>query len=288
MKKQWKLDNKGMTLLEVIVAFAIFAIAVLILMSGFNGALKVIVNSNAIKDASQQSASDIELELDGDKMSGTVTDSNGLQLTGNFYIAETEKKNNDGLSVIQRSFVVGALVEPTVPKPPEEKEDPVINKNDWTHLNPDENGKLEEVGTGDDQPFYSYVDAETNKGNHGLTVKANTTGDIYIYVESKATLRIGFQSEQPVYPPNIYIILEDNTSILELGKFEDSYNFYVFGRYSNKTGKIITTKDEKVNLNGGIINTEYNKNLINLTEKSPIPTIPQYVWNGINVLNGTN
>lgn len=131
MKKQWKLDNKGMTLLEVIVAFAIFAIAVLILMSGFNGALKVIVNSNAIKDASQQSASDIELELDGEKKSGIVTVSNGLQLAGNFYIAETEKKNNDGLSVIQRSFVVGALVEPTVPEPPEEEsKEPLVGEND--------------------------------------------------------------------------------------------------------------------------------------------------------------
>lgn len=131
MKKQWKLDNKGMTLLEVIVAFAIFAIAATILITGFNGALKVMGNSEAIKDASQESASDIELELDGDKKLGTVITSNGYRLTGSFYIAETAKKNNDGLSVTQQSFVVDALTKPTAPEPPEEEQkEPVIGEND--------------------------------------------------------------------------------------------------------------------------------------------------------------
>lgn len=288
MKKQWKLDNKGMTLLEVIVAFAIFAIAATILITGFNGALKVMGNSEAIKNASQQSASDVELELDGDKKPGTVITSNDYGLTGSFYIAETAKKNNDGLSVTQQSFVVDALTKPTAPEPPEEKEEPVINKEDWIHLNPDQSGKLEDVGTGNEQPFYSYVDADTNKGNHGLNVKKNTTGDVYIYVKSGVTLRIGSQSEEPVYPPNIYIILENNTSVLELGKFKNSYNFYVFGRYSDNVGKVIIDEKEQVSLYGGISNAEYNKNLINLIEKAPIPTIPQYVWDGINVLNDTN
>ncbi|MEG1106977.1 MAG: prepilin-type N-terminal cleavage/methylation domain-containing protein, partial [Eubacterium sp.] len=60
MQKKWKLNNKGMTLLEVIVAFAIFAVAATILFAGFNGAFKVIQNSNAIKDASQGSAGELE------------------------------------------------------------------------------------------------------------------------------------------------------------------------------------------------------------------------------------
>lgn len=126
MKKQWKLDNKGMTLLEVIVAFAIFAIAATILISYFGGALRIIGNSNALKDASQKGTSDLEMsDLDSEeektlgknvkKVSGNVkiwkdettynndTATSQYMVSGNFFTA-TEKKNNDQTEVLQQVF----------------------------------------------------------------------------------------------------------------------------------------------------------------------------------------
>lgn len=109
MKKQWKLDNKGMTLLEVIVAFAIFAIAATILITGFNGALKVMGNSEAIKDASQKNASGLESPLsaiegvtvetlDGPGLNelSYKTESGGhdFRIKGKFVQATTKKTND--------------------------------------------------------------------------------------------------------------------------------------------------------------------------------------------------
>lgn len=111
MKKQWKLDNKGMTLLEVIVAFAIFAIAATILITGFNGALKVMGNSAAIKDASQQSASDVEIQDEkARKSAGEATFDIGEtthKVQGTYYLAEIEKNKEspDEGSIIQEEFV---------------------------------------------------------------------------------------------------------------------------------------------------------------------------------------
>lgn len=103
MKKQWKLDNKGMTLLEVIVAFAIFAIAATILITGFNGALKVMGNSEKIKNASQESASLVEIQ-DTEPSSGKAILDIGeetYEVNGNYYLADKD-------SIIQEEFVPDA------------------------------------------------------------------------------------------------------------------------------------------------------------------------------------
>lgn len=137
MKKQWKLDNKGMTLLEVIVAFAIFAIAATILITGFNGALKVMGNSEKIKNASQENtgklnavgASALE-EFEGLKNSEITTipekssettmltltfDKNKYAVPGRFYIATSTEKTDMDMKMFQPDGK--DLVTPTIDKP---------------------------------------------------------------------------------------------------------------------------------------------------------------------------
>ena len=131
MKKQWKLDNKGMTLLEVIVAFAIFAIAATILITGFNGALKVMGNSEAIKDASQKNASGLDVsgttfeQMEGLKDITSVTKDENTVLTFDGYkisgtlITATTAKTNDEMEMSLKMFEPNTegLVTPTVPTP---------------------------------------------------------------------------------------------------------------------------------------------------------------------------
>lgn len=138
MKKQWKLDNKGMTLLEVIVAFAIFAIAATILITGFNGALKVMGNSEKIKNASQENtgklnavgASALE-EFEGLKDS-EITENDGVlklkfekvySVPGTFYTATSKEKTDMDMKMFQPdgSNLVVPLV--TVPKKADDKKD---------------------------------------------------------------------------------------------------------------------------------------------------------------------
>lgn len=137
MKKQWKLDNKGMTLLEVIVAFAIFAIAATILITGFNGALKVMGNSEAIKDASQKNASGLEIEGSPlDKIEGVAVEILGsdpkqiefgknkeYKISGVFQTA-TSKKQNDQTEMSLKMFEpdTKVLVTPMVPTPPKDED----------------------------------------------------------------------------------------------------------------------------------------------------------------------
>lgn len=175
MKKQWKLDNKGMTLLEVIVAFAIFAIAATILITGFNGALKVMGNSAAIKDASQQSASDIELE-NADKKLGTISFVSNVQnytLKGTFYIAETLKKNNDGGAVLQRSFVINKLDVPEIPSPPVSVDPPSPSEPSYEYQNWDMKNTYYDGKTPNDQPV-SYV---KYNGRFYRCIKTHTVND---------------------------------------------------------------------------------------------------------------
>lgn len=135
MKKRWKLDNKGMTLLEVIVAFAIFAIAAVILMSGFSIALRVMGNSNEIKEASQSNAGKLNVkdsgleDLESVKNSdlstvegplkiiqeaGSVNEKNFV-IPGTFHIATSEKKTNMSLKLFEPN--TEALITPPVPIP---------------------------------------------------------------------------------------------------------------------------------------------------------------------------
>lgn len=298
MKKQWKLDNKGMTLLEVIVAFAIFAIAATILITGFNGALKVMGNSEAIKDASQKNVSGLDVsgttfeQMEGLKDITSVTKDENTVLTFDGYkisgtlITATTAKANDKIDMSLKMFEpdTEALVTPTVPTPePTTPTPPPINPDDWIHLNGESGGKLGEAGSGDDKPFYSYIDGKTNPGNHGLKIKNNTKGDVYIYVKANSTLSLNKQ-EEPAYPPNIFIILENNTSKVELGKFDKNYSFFVLGRNKNSLGEITIEKKEPVNLKGNITNVRYNTNEVIISEKIDQPEIPKYVWDSIGKL----
>ena len=149
MKKQWKLDNKGMTLLEVIVAFAIFAIAATILITGFNGALKVMGNSEKIKNASQENtgklnavgASALE-EFEGLQNSeitetkGSLSFTSDYSVPGIFYTATSTEKTDMNMKMFQPDG--SALVVPTVETPKKEEDekdvpDPVV---------PDEGGNV--------------------------------------------------------------------------------------------------------------------------------------------------
>lgn len=150
MKKKWKLDNKGMTLLEVIVAFAIFAIAATILISYFGGALRIMGNSNAVKDASQKGTSALEsIDLDAEedaalgenvsKESGNISvwvneasynadsSSASYNVAGTYFTA-TEQKSNDKTNILQQIFKAAPNTGFT-PKPVPEP-DPVIPKPD--------------------------------------------------------------------------------------------------------------------------------------------------------------
>lgn len=143
MKKQWKLDNKGMTLLEVIVAFAIFAIAATILITGFNGALKVMGNSEAIKNASQGNASGLDVygttfeQMEGLKDLTQITKDENTVLTFNGYkifgtlITATTAKTNDQTEMSLKMFEpdTEVLVTPTVPEP-NKKPEPEPEKYD--------------------------------------------------------------------------------------------------------------------------------------------------------------
>lgn len=142
MKKRWKLDNKGMTLLEVIVAFAIFAIAATILITGFNGALKVMGNSEKIKNASQENtgklnavgASALE-EFEGLKDSEITTipaDGSKTMLTfdekyavpGRFYVATSTEKTDMDMKMFQPDGEGMITPSVKVPNKGEEKEEP--------------------------------------------------------------------------------------------------------------------------------------------------------------------
>lgn len=129
-----------MTLLEVIVAFAIFAIAATILITGFNGALKVMGNSEAIKNASQENtgklnavgASALE-EFEGLKDS-EITKNEGLlklkfesvyALPGTFYTATSKEKTDMDMKMFQPDgdrMITPPLV--TVPKKDGEEPSP--------------------------------------------------------------------------------------------------------------------------------------------------------------------
>ncbi|MEG1939739.1 MAG: prepilin-type N-terminal cleavage/methylation domain-containing protein [Eubacterium sp.] len=129
MQKKWKLNNKGMTLLEVIVAFAIFAVAATILFAGFNGAFKVIQNSNAIKDASQGSAGELEkkdytIAPDEEKENvksiiAKLPENKTLEITGGYFSA-TKNKSNDQTPITQTLFTAQTLVPKKIPEVPKD------------------------------------------------------------------------------------------------------------------------------------------------------------------------
>lgn len=140
-----------MTLLEVIVAFAIFAIAATILITGFNGALKVMGNSEKIKNASQENtgklnavgASALE-EFEGLKDSEIIKNEGLLKLKfesvyalpGTFYTATSKEKTDMDMKMFQldgNNLVVPSVIVPKKDqeeeKPPEEPDVPNTGDN---------------------------------------------------------------------------------------------------------------------------------------------------------------
>lgn len=192
MKKQWKLDNKGMTLLEVIVAFAIFAIAATILITGFGGALRVMGNSEAIKDASQKNASGLESPLEIINEAGykveTLTEPGSLNvetgkgtfsIEGNYKIATANKKNDPSETMSMMLFDAKVLSKPDPepePEPPSSgiPEVPVLDNND-AYFNPDTRKKeiIKDPDNGseneEDITYFSKFDGSFRQGQFDPT-----------------------------------------------------------------------------------------------------------------------
>lgn len=218
MKKQWKLDNKGMTLLEVIVAFAIFAIAATILITGFNGALKVMGNSESIKNASQKNASGLDVygttfeQMEGLKDLTQITKDENTVLTFDGYkisgalITATTAKTNDKTEMSLKMFEpdTNSLITPTVPTPSEPSPASLIPKIPdkgsnavdayynpdpdlkWDIYNPDK-GQTESVdgfyigygGYFESNRFNNYTNKYTDKLYKGVIT---TTPDVLTYM----------------------------------------------------------------------------------------------------------
>ncbi len=192
MKKQWKLDNKGMTLLEVIVAFAIFAIAATILITGFNGALKVMGNSEKIKNASQENtgklnavgASALE-EFEGlqnseittipEKSSETTMltltfDKNKYAVPGRFYIATSTEKTDMDMKMFQpEDSIKLSMPSLEIPNKEGKKEEP-----------PGVPGKPEDVTNGKvgkDSDIFNPAGQYTNQAVHQFNVGFTDEGE---------------------------------------------------------------------------------------------------------------
>ena len=116
-------DNRGMTLMEVIVALMLFVFVFLILGYGINSALKVMGNANAINNATQSNASGLEslgTSLESSQKATLTPLENKLlinncALNGKFETATTSK-TNDGTSMTLTLFQPAAP-SATVPLP---------------------------------------------------------------------------------------------------------------------------------------------------------------------------
>ena len=238
MKKQWKLDNKGMTLLEVIVAFAIFAIAATILITGFNGALKVMGNSEKIKNASQENtgklnavgASALE-EFEG-LQNSEITEKDGLlklkfesvyEVPGTFYTATSKEKTDMDMKMFQPDGSDLVVPSVTVPKKPGEKEpDP-----------PEDPVKIEGGKVGQRGDLFNG-----NSGGYKTSLGEYNIGDIeealgfnksaaggknqirQLYFRADPSIEIGKQTDVVLDLDFVYIagniIVEDNDSTMTL------------------------------------------------------------------------
>lgn len=208
MKKQWKLDNKGMTLLEVIVAFAIFAIAATILITGFNGALRIMGNSAIIKDTSQANASGIESGSPLDTIEGaTVTTLENpkylsfnikdlsFTINGAYQIASAPKRN-DGLTMSMVAFKVDDLTPPAVPSAPVKESEtdmvpavPTLNSNE-AYYNPDPRHNVDEQDP-DNSLIISKVPITYFEENTGSLKKGSFDKDSYYIKEVGENLHKG-------------------------------------------------------------------------------------------------
>lgn len=234
MKKQWKLDNKGMTLLEVIVAFAIFAIAAVILMSGFNVALRVMGNSNEIKEASQTNAGKLNVKDSGletleslekselSTMEGPLkiiqdadlVNKKNFVIPGTFHIATSKDKNNMSLKLFEPD--TSRLQTPVVPTPQpevsEEKKVPAVPNNIEAYYNPDDR-YLEKVynpeKVGWDEKAITYFES-----NGELITKKMKPGSYYIDTVGD-TLTKGVVSNT-IEASNNWIIARDQEHLKQL------------------------------------------------------------------------
>ncbi|MEG0377273.1 MAG: prepilin-type N-terminal cleavage/methylation domain-containing protein [Eubacterium sp.] len=234
MKKMWKLDNKGMTLLEVIIAFAIFASAAVILIAGFNIAFKVIENSNEIKDKSQESAAELEMFEGIVPIPSTINlkvGNENFDVNGNYYTTSMQK--NDGILITQTMFEAKKLEPPPSPSVPVEDEIPVIPKDvTQAYFNPDLDPLLGQgvyfTATGElnKEAFQSFLNV------YGKNIKKGVVTNL-IRIESPVVVGPNSNLEQLFFVPteNINIPTLSNISFEGL-KNEITYcvKFMYLGR----------------------------------------------------------
>lgn len=268
MKKRWKLDNKGMTLLEVIVAFAIFAIAAVILMSGFSIALRVMGNSNEIKEASQSNAGKLNVkdsgleDLESVKNSDLSTVEGPLKIIqdadpankksfvipGTFHIATSKDKTNMSLKLFEPD--TEALITPSVPIPIEkpatkDKVPKVPVKEDkdayWT---PDDRLSSGNTFFANDGQFqdWNLKNEQWNKTeyikNYGVLNKGVVTSQINLTTTAGET-----KSE---YLQQLFFVAEEPfTASKTDGKVVYNVNFVYFGG-SKMTMALRYNKDQSV------------------------------------------
>lgn len=111
--------NDGMTLVEVIVAFAIFAIAILILASGLSISGKPMMNSAQNRDAGQQSSSNVETLSDVTETEGTaiikVLPGGVAKNLQGVYKKGTTEKSIDAETVSMEEFVLSKSTSTPIP-----------------------------------------------------------------------------------------------------------------------------------------------------------------------------
>lgn len=84
-------DNRGMTLIEVTVALVLFVFVFAILAYGMSGALKVMIQGNAVKDAGNNASTSLDLgvaPVDGSVTIGSTSGLTNLELKSSLYKKE--------------------------------------------------------------------------------------------------------------------------------------------------------------------------------------------------------
>ncbi|WP_270507927.1 prepilin-type N-terminal cleavage/methylation domain-containing protein [Eubacterium limosum] len=311
MKKQWKLDNKGMTLLEVIVAFAIFAIAATILITGFNGALKVMQNSNEIKDKSQEVSG--ELELNGaetesgeikfvtvalDEKGNVVENSNvECNIVGEYQTAKAKK--SDGLEVLQKIFITDKAepaptptVSPTTPSPSVVPTPiPTSNWNETTSY------KKGEVVTASDGFYYRCVQDHSSRndlnpikqGAQTYWVRINNPNDNTEWVDwvMLASGHVGYGYGARVkYGDSYFVCYNPDTSPTTYSP--NGYNGWAYSSGGGETKVVYQYNHNYYYADGTIVYVDNNKDVLYINETGDFivsnkqPTDPNSVWNRYN------
>lgn len=257
-----------MTLLEVIVAFAIFAIAATILITGFGGALRVMGNSEAIKDASQKNASGLESPLENiENVKVDILSNSGLnyklgdhqfKIKGSF-IQATTPKSNDQTEMSMLLFETEQNTKPIptpVPNPPEDKvpkvpvkqdkdaywnPDPDLGSYDKTYFNEDGTLKSSNFNSWD-QNGYLKKYGVLQKGVVNSQIKLSTNAQT---VKSQYLQQLFFISEEP-------FVAKDNLDghiIYNVNFIYFSGNKMEMNLFYNESSKTISSRTTSITLN---------------------------------------